>query len=157
STARRSTSCSRRQCSSGGELLEELAREGGTLARVLVLEEDERALPGLGEDRRRPPGEVVVAVLGAAQAQVAPARRRDDGGLRLALLVGVGRAERRALRAKDVVYVVPRPRIVAELERGGTVRRQALQERLEPGHVLLEVRRELEERRAQAIAERAGL
>src|SRR5688572_8129149 len=140
---------------------EELAETGGEArpgALVLVLEEDVRLVPGLGAHPRRPFGQLLVVVQPVpAQAQITPGGGARD--LPRRLLVGIGHAPGAAAGAQRRDRVVVPPRRVPELEGRPGLRPllgKHVQEALEARNVLLEIRRQLEEHRAQPLAQRLG-
>src|SRR5207253_8303404 len=119
----------------------------------LVLEEDVRVAPAGADavDSRDPALQIVVAVLHGAKSEVAEIRRGDR---RRRALLGVGDAERGIARAKQRVYLVVEPALVAELESHTESVRQDRQKLAEPVGRLLEVRGKLKEQGAELVAER---
>src|SRR2546422_118396 len=131
------------------------AGEVPAASRLLVLEEDERLAPAAADlaEPRDPGVQRLVPVLDRAEPHVAPVRRRD--GRRRARL-GVGDAEGGVARPEQAVGLVVEPARVTELERHPEPRRELGEEVAEPVGRLPEIGRELEEDRAELVAERAG-
>src|SRR6185503_3816071 len=121
---------------------------------VLVLEVDEGAA-GAKElaDRSRPARQRLRRVLDGAEAEVAPVRRGHRG--RRALLV-IDDAERDVPAAQQPVDLLVEPGGMAELEGDPQVGREQIEHPTQALHVLLEVRRELEEQRTELPPEEAG-
>src|SRR5439155_15925615 len=128
----------------------ELAREARSGSLVLVLEEGVGLAPRLTADSLRPGAEVRRGVVGAAQAQVPPRGRRL---VRRGELVVLRPAESGARRRQRPEHLVVEPRLVSKLERRATGRREQGQEIGQASNVLLQVRRKLEEHRAEPISQ----
>src|SRR6185436_2568553 len=116
STGRRSSAPSRRARSARADALRERPGELRTPRLVLVLEEDEGPVPGLGLDAVGPGRHVRFRVVRTPQAQVTPVR--GDGEVGERLLVRVGQAERGSLVTQRLPHLVVEPGGVAELEGG---------------------------------------
>src|SRR6185503_15345670 len=121
---------------------------------VLVLEVDEGAAGGEElADRSRPARQRLRRVLHGAEAKIAPVRRGHRG--RRALLV-IHDAERDVPAAQQPVDILVEPGRLPELEGDPQVGREQFEHPAQALRVLLEVRRELEEQRAEFSPEEAG-
>src|SRR5207249_4737041 len=139
---------------SGREQSFEPLGERGPGPAILVLEEDEGVAPaGADAANRLHPGlEARVRVVHRAKPEVPPVGGGQRGrGLVLVLDDGQGRVA----RTQPVVDVVGEPGLVPELPGHAELGRHHIKDVAEPGEVLLEVRRQLEEQGTQARAEPA--
>src|SRR6185503_9470931 len=126
-----------------GAELRQASRQVRPLPFFLVLQEHVGVVPRLLADAARPRAQLLVAEVLAPKPEVAPVGGGDeryDGPLS-----GVGDAERRALCAQEIVHLVVEPRRVPELDGCPPPLGHVVEETLQPRHVLLEIRRQLEE------------
>jgi hypothetical protein len=120
---------------------------------VLEIDEHVPARARLGGNRVGPAGDVAGRVAFVAQPEVGVVGGDPDGG---GHLLAVGDAQREVPFRQPFEDLVVEPRLVTELEGGGRLRRQLVEKRVEERHVLLRIRRQLEQQRPQLVAERAG-
>ena len=122
-------------------------------AGLLMLEVHEHigARSRAAADGLRPAPEVLGRVALVAQTKIAVARRDLDGGREF---LAVGDAEREILRPEPLEHLGVHPRRVPELERGAGVRGKDAEKRIEHREILAEIRRQLEEDRAELGSER---
>src|SRR5579862_6465154 len=123
----------------GGRRLQqarEFVGEQRPFAFALVLEVHEHVLPLAGglSETVCPGGQFGIGVIGAAQAEVAEARRLLE---RRAALLMLGNAQSHIEASQAFEHLVGKPALVAEFERRAKAGRQLMQEILEACHVLL--------------------
>src|SRR6266481_3563410 len=104
-----------------------------------MFEEDEGVLPVLGLYALHPFLEVRIAIVGAAQAQVAPVRRGYEGYLQV--IFGFGDAKRGPMIAQNGEHFLVEPGLMTEFKRETSLRRQKRQEVAQQQRVLFQIRR----------------
>ncbi len=119
----------------------------------LVLEEHVDLVPRLGPDPLGPGAKGRGRIACPVEPHVAPGCGGDQRGLQL---FPFRHTQRGAGLAEHLPGGVAEPGGVPELERRSPAPGQELEESLEPGHVLFQVRRELKQGRSQPLSQRRG-
>ena len=94
-------------------------RHFGSSGLVLVFEKYEGPLPFLRKDSFQPLRQIGIRIIGTAQAQVPPWRRRDD--LICRILISIGDAQAGSPFTKEVQNFIIEPGWAAELECAGPI------------------------------------
>ena len=123
-----------------------------SLGLVLMLEKDKSPFPFLRKDPFPPLREIGVGIIGAAQAQVSPRRRRDD--LMNRILIGVSDAQAASLFPQQIQNFIIEPGGAAELECAGDLAGNQREKRFQRRNVRLKTLGKLKKDRPQFLPQK---